>query len=70
MKKVKKMRMELNVDEFDVEVTQRSMSKSTLHVNLETNDGDVELYMSPEKIQELINKMQKSLDEYKSRFHY
>ena len=64
------MRMELNVDEFDVEVTQRSMSKSTLHVNLETNDGDVELYMSPEKIQELINKMQKSLDEYKSRFHY
>jgi hypothetical protein len=63
------MRLELKPENVDVEVTQRSMSKSTLMLSIETDNGDIDMYMSVEQIQKFIDDTQKSLDKYKNRFN-
>lgn len=63
------MRADIYVQEFDVNVAQKGLSKGTLHLAIETNDGDVDMFMSVEQIQEFLNLAQKSLDEYKLYFN-
>jgi hypothetical protein len=49
---------------FDVNVTQMDMSKSSLHISIETSELNLSLFASKEQIREFIKKLEESLDEY------
>lgn len=57
---------QLNVG-FDVNVTQMDMSRSSLHIEVETMDANICLYASKEQIREFINRLEYSLEEYEKQ---
>lgn len=57
-------------DETEITVEQDDMSKSSLNLSVQNDDGteSISIYMSEDEIQDFINKAQKSLDSYKKKY--
>lgn len=50
---------------FYVDVTQMSMSKGTLHIEIETTSASIRLYATEKEIESFISELQDSLNKYK-----